>query len=134
MVIFPLWRFEVEPLEVLKDLAVDESLPVNAALSKRLREAARAPPRRRGEALRKLYEGGPFLLLSGRKFFLLVGRRVFLGERPPGGMDLEVDEGTAAQEGPEFPLTLPRMMGGSFCRARLVDFGHTEASGFQEKP
>ena len=68
----------VEPLEVRKDLAVDESLPVNAALSKRLREAARAPPRRRGEALRKLYEGGPFLLLSGRKFFLLVGRRVFL--------------------------------------------------------
>jgi len=49
-------------------------------------------------------------------------------------MDLEVDEGAAVQEGPEYPLTLPRMMSGSFCRARLVDFGHTEVSGFQEKP
>ena len=43
---------------------------MNKALSKRSKRAARAPPRRRGEALRKLYEGGSFQLLSGRGVFL----------------------------------------------------------------
>ena len=63
------WGIHPESCRQVSEDRVGESVLVNKALSKRSKRAARAPPRRRGEALRKLYEGGSFQLLSGRGVF-----------------------------------------------------------------